>query len=290
MKQVNTAILIPTRDRPRILGVTLEGLQKAGMSGIPIWIYDDFSEDPTAIKRVVSSFPNTRLVRGEKRVGQAEGRNILMRQCASEYGLLLDDDSFPNNSDWLENATQSMPGSNRVAITSFQYRAMSDGSLSLPAGTRPGFATAFLGGASLLHIPSILEVGGFRSGFIFGYEEPELALRLWVRGYRIWCDPSVLVNHNQFYCAEERRDTREYDYLYARNSILMSSLNMPLWYGLPHGLARSVRRSFYFRRNWRSKLEGTLVGLCQSFTLWRQRTPCSFGQAIEWTRLKQYSQ
>jgi GT2 family glycosyltransferase len=111
---------------------------------------------------------------------------------------------------------------------------------------------------------------------VYGAEEPDLAIRLWSHGLQVWYDPSVLVEHNQSYSAEERRDLSEYDYLYARNVLLLHTMNMPLWLGLPVGVARSMRRLFYRRRgqnNYAAKASGLLSGICATFSKWTERTP-----------------
>ena len=275
------AILIPTRNRPGILATTLAELRKIGMGEAVLWVYDDASDIGETIREVVKKiWPNGSVIRGESRVGQAEGRNILMRTCGKAYGLLLDDDSFPASSDGLATHLSLDTKPVHRAVTTFQYKSMADGKLSTNPAVRSGTCVSFLGGGSIFHIPSVLAVGGFRKLFVYGYEEPELAMRLWLNGYEIWYDPEVVINHNHFESPGENRNNKEYDYLYARNGILMSSLNLPLWFGLPHGLARSVRRSFYRRRNFGAKARGTLAGLWLSLTLWKERTPCRFKQAL----------
>lgn len=277
------AILIPTRNRPGILATTLQELKKAGLGDAPLWVYDDCSADPEAIRRVVQEWPEGKVIRGQTRVGQAQGRNVLMRSCGREFGLFLDDDSFPVSAAGLERHLAGPRPPQRTIVTS-QYLDVPTQRLSTPPDIGEGPARSFQGGGSLFHIPTVLGFGGFRSFFVYGYEEPELATRIRMRGFEIWYDPSVIVHHNHFDTPNECRDHREYDYLYARNSILMSSLNMPLWFGLPHGLARSVRRSFYRRRHVWPKLRGTVAGVWQSFSLWRERTPASLRQTIEWWR------
>ncbi len=279
------AILIPTRNRPIILATTLAELRKIGMGKAALWVYDDASNDREAIREVVGrTWPNGSIIRGEKRVGQAEGRNILMRTCGKEYGLLLDDDSFPASSDGLAKHLNQNTKSAPRAVTTFQYKSMADGKLSTSPSVPSGTCTSFLGGGSVFHIPSVLAVGGYRRCFVYGYEEPELAMRLWLNGYEIWYDPAVVINHNHLETPGEQRNNKEYDYLYARNGILMSSLNMPLWFGLLHGLTRSIRRSLYRHRNFGAKAQGTLAGLWLSLTLWSERKPCRFKQALAWCR------
>jgi GT2 family glycosyltransferase len=275
------AILIPTRNRPGILANTLQELRQAGFGGVALWVYDDCSTRPEAIQEVVQTWPNGHVIRGQSRVGQAQGRNVLMEACQKELGLFLDDDSYPKSVLGLERHLQAWPDSKRAIVT-FQYLDIPTKRLSTAPEIEEGEVRSFQGGGSLFHIPTVLSLGGFRSFFVYGYEEPELAMRLRMLGYHIWYDPTLTVYHNHLETPEECRDYREYDYLYARNSILMSSLNMPLWFGLPHGLIRSVRRSIYRRRNFWPKLRGTVSGVGLSFSLWRQRTPCSARKVIAW--------
>jgi GT2 family glycosyltransferase len=277
------AILIPTRNRPTILEKTLDEMARRGFGDVPLWIYDDCSTDPAAIRNVAQRWPQVKVIRGEMRVGQAQGRNILMRACGREFALLVDDDSIPTSAASLAEIL-SKPFPTRRAIVTSQYLDVPTQRFSISPDLGAGIAVTFQGGGSLFHVPTILSLGGFRSFFIYGYEEPELAMRVRMNGYEIWYDPSFLVQHYHFETPDEGRDYREYDYLYARNSLLMSSLNMPLWLGLPHGLARSLRRSFFRRRNAWAKICGTLAGIGKTFSLWRERKPCSTGQALAWMR------
>jgi GT2 family glycosyltransferase len=275
------AILIPTRNRPEILATTLAELKQAGLGGVALWVYDDCSIDADAIPRVVTSWPGAKVLRGAKRTGQAEGRNVLMRACAKEFGLLIDDDSFPTEiSALIKHLVE--PRDHQRAITTFQYLDVPSQRFSTPKELGEGPARSFQGGGSLFHIPTVLRLGGFRSFFIYGYEEPELSLRIQLNGLHIWYDPAVVVHHNHFETPNECRDHREYDYLYARNAILMSSLNLPITIGLPHGIARSIRRSFFQKRHFTAKLRGTWAGISMTFSRWPERTACSLRKALAW--------
>ncbi len=277
------AILIPTRNRPGILATTLQELRKAGLGETVLWVYDDCSTDPEATKKAVQDWPQGRVIRGQTRVGQAQGRNVLMRACEKEFGLFLDDDCFLTSTAGLVRHMEHRKELRRAVIT-FQCLDVPTQRRSPPTEISEGSSHSFHGGASLFHIPTIMGLDGYRGFFIYGYEEPELSMRIQMKGLQIWYDPAVVVHHNHFETPNEYRNEREYDYLYARNSILMSSLNMPLWFGLPHGLARSIRRSLYRSRNFGAKARGTLAGLWLSLTLWRERTPCRFKQALAWCR------
>lgn len=277
------AILMPTRNRPGILRRTLEELLQRGFGDHPLLVYDDASEDAKAVAEVVALWPGARVIRSDIRTGQAKGRNVLMRAAPSEYALFLDDDSWPEDRAKIADAFGSAR-KDGLAIATFPYRSLADGKLSVPPHVLRGRTSSFLGGASLFHLPSLLAVGAYRELFIYGYEEPELALRLWLAGGRIEYFPEAVITHNQFYTPDERRDYREYDFLYARNGILMSSLNMPLWFGLPHGLARSFRRSLYHRRNLWPKVKGTFAGIRLTVFGGKERRPGTFRHALDWCR------
>lgn len=269
------AILIPTHDRPGILDVSLKKHAEMGLSDLPLVVYDDASPDPDAIRRVVDQWPGSRLIRGEERIGQAAGRNILMRACEREYALVLDDDEY-----FLElgglNRHVEMPPVPKCAAVTFALIRKSDGVRIVPPSVPAQTIPVFFGGTTMFHIPSVLSVGGYRSYWRYGFEEPELSFRIMAAGFQIFYDPSVLMEHNQFHGPDEARNYDEYDRLYARNALLMDTLNLPLWIGLPRGLARSLRRSLLQRGNSAVKLKGTLDGLAWTCRHWADRRPVSF--------------
>lgn len=285
MSAAPCAILIATRNRPQILAETFARLHEKDFSSYPMWIYDDASDDPAAIRVVAESWPGARVIRGEKQRGQAHGRNELLRACGTPFAICLDDDQYFIEAGRLEEhlVLPRPPGS--CPAVSFQCRAKKDGRLDRPAELPSGLTTWFMGGCVLFHVPTILQIGGYRPWWVYGYEEPELAMRLFAAGHRIWYDASILIEHNQFYNPDERRDFGEYDYLYARNAVLLTSMNYPLLLGLPMGVVRSIRRAFYLKRNFGRKFAGLLHGIGLTFSRWSERTPMPWGRAREWTRL-----
>ena len=280
------SILIPTRNRPGILRRTLEELLARGFGGYPLLVYDDASDVPGEIAGVMAMWPGGRVIHGKERGGQAKGRNTLLRAANTEYALLLDDDSWPEDRAVFEAAADEVEKGG-YGVGTFQYRALSDGAYSVGKDVPRAQVTSFLGGACLFHIPQVMRVGGFFEELVYGYEEPELSMRLWLHGIGIEQFPEVVAAHNQFYTPEEGRDYREYDYYYARNCILMSSMNLPIVMGLPYGLARSVRWTFYRKRNPGAKVKGVVAGIADTFRMWGKRVPCGYAKGWEWITRKQ---
>ena len=279
------SILIATRNRPKILADTLDRLREKGFGAYPLWVYDDASEDATALAHVVATWPGAQIRREERQRGQAHGRNVLLRACGTPYAICLDDDQYFLDEGQLQRHFAEPRDPQACAAISFQCVAKKDGRLDRPADLPSGPTTWFMGGCVLFHVPSVLQVGGYRSWWVYGYEEPELAVRLFGAGFGLWYDATILVEHNQFYNPNERRDYAEYDYLYARNAVLLTSMNFPLWMGLPLGVARSVRRAFFLKRNYASKLRGLWEGIGMTFTHRSERTPLSWTRARQWQRM-----
>ena len=281
MKFNDLAILIPTRNRPEILRRTLRELRLLGQLDRPLFIYDDASTDPTAVQNVIrDEWPSAHLIRSAKRTGQAAGRNALLRCCTCEFALFLDDDSFPEDWNQIENFMQQAASNRQWAVATFQYRSLADGKLSIPPAAAPSETRSFLGGASIHHVPAILSMDGFRDFLVYGNEEPELSLRLRLAGHRIFQDPSVVILHNHFETPEENRDYREYDFLYTRNRLLMYSMNLPLPLGLPFGLAKSARYVLHSSRNLRTKIRGLISGFTNTWVHRKERLPCTWQQGI----------
>lgn len=280
-----TTILIATRNRPAILANTLRELRKRGLENLPLLVYDDASEDADVIlKAVLSAWAKAEVIRGTERVGQAEGRNILLRACQTEFAIMLDDDQYFLELGLVNDHIVQHSRNPGRAVVQFQSIVKATGEINLPKEAGPRMVPTFMGGCVLVHAPSLLKAGGYRSFFLYGYEEPDLAMRLWGQGFHVWYDPSIVVEHNQWYSPDERRDFREYDYLYARNGVLLATMNSPLWLGLPVGLARSVRRALYHKRNYGAKAAGLVQGVAMTFSHWRERTPLSWRQAAEFWR------
>ena len=284
--ETTVTIVIPTYNRPEILRRTLRELKERGFERLPLLIYDDASTSETGVAEVAAAeWPTASVFRSDVKRGQAFGRNRLLREANTEWILLLDDDSWPEVRDVLNTALENACDQGATVAT-FQYRSLRNGELSHSHLTDVQEVYSFLGGAALLHRESVRQIGGFRDVLVFGFEEPDLAFRIWASDRKIVFYPDVIFSHNQHYTPEEHRDYREYDFLYSRNSILMSSLNFPLWFGLLHGVIRSVRRLTYHKRNYFTKLHGIVCGIGLSFTSDNELSRASLAKSVQWLKLQ----
>lgn len=279
------SILIPTRNRPAFLRDSLSRLRAIGLGNLPLLVYDDASDDPKAVAdAVLGTWPGATLIRGETKSGQCLGRNTLLRRCATPFAIMLDDDQYFLELGPLSRYTDPAHRDPSRAAVAFQNRDKHDGRLDFPATVGPRRSPFYMGGSVLFHVPSILAVGGYREFWGYGYEEPELATRLFARGLHVWFDPGILVEHNHVVTPESGRDHTEYHVLYTRNAMLLATLNMPIWIGLPIGLLRAWRRARSTPGYTAAKARGIADGFTRTVRHWHERAPMSSSQAMAWLR------
>jgi GT2 family glycosyltransferase len=276
-------IIIPTRNRPELLGGTLDRIIDIGLGAVPLLVYDDASDAPEAVlASITKRFPDAGIVRGTTCRGQAYGRNALLKQCSRPWVICLEDDSYPielgDMARWLSNSTDR-----NVAAVGFQCRDKATGRTDEETGTtKPELRPCFLGGAVMFNRNRILSVGGYREFWRYGFEEPELALRLFGAGLQIWYDPSVLIEHNHVISAIARRNQEEYLRLYVRNAYLMHALNVSWPFGALYGLASAMRQARQKPNLLAHATLGLLDGLLDGIRYGRRKERMGRCQFLQW--------
>jgi len=264
-------IITVTRDRPEVLRDSLARTRQVFPVEVPIIIYDDSSQHPEEVEQALSGLGNNVLLRSDRSVGPAGGRNRCVEKAKTHFCLSLDDDCYVTSRDELDKWLRDYHHHADIAVVGFQVYRTYDGvvapSYHIPSGPR----AAFHGGASLLRREVFLRVGGYRELLGFGCEDTELARRVWENGYRVWYDSSYVVQHKHTLA---NRDHHRAAFLYVRNTLLMESLSGDVILGLPLGLCRAFKRGLKIGYVL-PLLKGMAVGLKDTFLHWNQRSPLS---------------
>lgn len=276
------AIIIPTRNRPTDLTRALAKIRGRGFPDTPIYVFDDASDDPEAVAAAIAAVPGVTLIRSERQLGPAGGRNRLLQVAQARWCLALDDDCYPREDFDITEWISKEPQANDPIIIDFSCFCPSDGNLPPAGHTRASPTNAFHGGASLLHRQSILNIGGYREFLVFGLEDTELALRTWASGYQVWVDPKNVVIHEH---VPRGRDLRRETFHYVKNRILVNMLAAPLYIGVPHGLISAARRIFHHRYPV-DAAKGFVSGLVDSARHFGQRKPLSLKQWLALRSMK----
>ncbi|MGA3142388.1 MAG: glycosyltransferase [Verrucomicrobiota bacterium] len=257
MNSDQITIIMVTRNRPISLEKCLARTRSILPKEIPILVFDDASTEGLRVRAIVEAHPNTVYLSSPTLVGPGEGRNRCFRHAVTPFCLSLDDDcyldSMPDLSRWLADR----PEDRDIAAVGFRYRNLPAGDMA-PASAVGGITKGFHGGASLLRRETVLKVGGYLDWFVFACEDTEFALRLWRLGYRVWYDPSVIVQHVR---SDEGREKRWGSFYYVRNTFLLNVIYGGNIAGLPLGLLRALRRGLFHTDAPGATLTGIFSGL-----------------------------
>jgi GT2 family glycosyltransferase len=234
-------IIMVTRNRPVSLAKCLGRTRALLSPEVQIIVFDDASAEVETVRAIIESHPNTRRLRSDVVVGPGEGRNRCVQAAVTPWCFCMDDDCYletiPDLSRWFED----LPADQDIAVVGFRYCNLPAGDMA-PIGSEPGESSAILGGASLLRRSAMLRTGGYLDWLVFAAEDAELAMRLRRLGYRIWYDPSVIVQHAR---SHEGRDTDWGNFYYVRNTLVINAIYGGWLTGVPLGLLRALRRGWF---------------------------------------------
>jgi GT2 family glycosyltransferase len=192
---------ITTRNRPEALARCVRSLALLAPLAPRVIVFDDASSEPAAqaIATAVPAGLDLTVIRDEGSVGNIAGRNRLMREAATPYVLLLDDDAVILSPEPIDRALRVLDGDERIAALAFA-QAEADGRpwperMQPGPGQEPKYVAAYIGFAHLLRRDLFLALGGYREQFVFYGEEKDYCVRLLHAGYRTVYLPAALVGH-----------------------------------------------------------------------------------------------
>jgi GT2 family glycosyltransferase len=185
--------IIPTRDRPERLNLTLAAL--GALRGHPersveVVVVDNASEFPPTPPAVLANGLPVRMIYRSSNEGAAS-RNIgvELADSGSEWVVMLDDDSHPVDTGFIR---RLMRAEDDVAAVSAD--------IYLPGLARResgGLPEVFIGCGVAIRREVFLDLGGYDPSFNYYAEEYDLAARMMLAGYRVAFDPWFRVEHHK---------------------------------------------------------------------------------------------
>lgn len=173
------SFVIPTRNRPIELGLTLDALARqppAHMgTGAGVIVVDNASDPPArAPARLANGLPVT-LVRAAGNLG-ASARNIAAAAARNPWLVMLDDDSAPTDAPFA--AVLSALAADVAAV---------GGQITLPSGRREagGLPEVVVGCGCVVRRDAFLAAGGYDGSFGYYVEEYDLCAKLIGAGHRV---------------------------------------------------------------------------------------------------------
>ena len=193
------SVIIPTRNRCAILGRSLPRLfdQTLPAHMYEIIVVDDGSQDDTRAMIAAMAFPDLICFGHETSRGPAAARNTALRQAKGHLLVFVDDDAFVPR-DFLE-AHRARHEQTPHAIVTGPIIEVTDipaPVASFRSSWRGRHGSPLPSGNASVAKASVLDAGGFDEDFTeYGWEDPELYIRLRRLGMRRVYEPSAPIFH-----------------------------------------------------------------------------------------------
>ena len=213
------SIVIPCRNELGHLQSTMDSMLAAGgLADAEIIVVDDGSQDDSAgfLTNPSSIYRDVKLIRTAN-MGAARSRNLGADHASGDI-LIFCDAHIRVPSGWIETlvSTMASPEVSTIcpAIASMDrpqdagYGCTWDSSLTFSWLPRPMGSGGYGGGSHPVAVPiapggclavkraAFTHIGGFQHNFrIWGFDDQEFSLRLWLFGYEVYVHPDVQILH-----------------------------------------------------------------------------------------------
>lgn len=273
---------IVTRNRWQELETAFGMLARAGLSELPIHVFDDGSDQPCPIP--LTRFPaHLHLRRFGRSAGLVVRRNQLASDVKTKYLLSLDDDSYPVSGSlqaavsWAETHRDllclAFPIYNPV-LRMHHTRSLSDQTYQV---------RAFVGCGHLMNLLHFRKIGGYREELFHQGEEMDLAARAFQHGFNCYHFPGFQIHHT---ASNQGRSWYRMDYFGSRNNLLWNDWYVPARAKLVQQARTISARTFHACRVRRlAVIKGIYAGFVAMARFRSYRKPFSMELYNRWQRL-----
>lgn len=186
--------ILPTRDRPERLAMTLAALgclrgHNPDNPGEVIVIDNASKFPPTPPERLLNGLRVRTILRNSNEGAASRNMGVAAADERHEWVVMLDDDSYPCDTGFIR----------RLGRAPADVAAVS-ADIYLPGMSRResgGLPEVFIGCGVAIRRRVFLKLGGYDAAFNYYAEEYDLAARMILSGYRIAFDPWFRVEHHK---------------------------------------------------------------------------------------------
>ena len=245
------SVVIPTWRRPKKLELALTKLQACQPAPDEILVHIDAGDDATA-PMVRARFPSVKILQSQSRVGPGGGRNKLIEAAKNEWVVSFDDDSWPVDLCFFEQASNILRQFDGDLIACQITESGEMDSTHKDSVTGP--ATSFVGCGCIVRRSAFLRTVGYVPlRYAYGMEENDVAIKLINQGSTIHFDSRLHVYHD---CDRDLHHAHfGINAAHISNTILFAFLRYPIRYW-PVGLLQMLNRIRY------SVSKGRFRGIC----------------------------
>lgn len=236
------AITIPTYNRVDDLRRTCQKLKELIPVPDEVIIGVDCCTDGT-VQMLTEEFPDFTVVQNKESLGEVGTRKLIMSLAKSDIIITLDDDSYPIDTNFLEQAklvVESHPEAAVIVPLEIRDGEYNDDFKNI---TSSGYYVgAYANCASIVRREVFFQVDSFPSFFFINYSEPDFAVQCYSKSHAIWLEPSLMVRHH---FSSVNRNSMKGHHRNARNELWSVWMRCPFPYLIPVSLFRILRQFQY---------------------------------------------
>ncbi len=219
------SIMIATHNRCEDLQKTLAALERLDPAPLETIVCADGCTDDTT-GMLAREFPRVRVIVHDQPHGSVASRDELLRAARGELVLSLDDDSHPDEADFLAYAREEFHREPLLAVAGFPQRSEEFPESLEKTHFGPSMRVgSFVNSGAMLRRSTYLGLPGYPGFFFHAYEEPDYALQCIGAGLEVRLCTGRTVRHR--YTSANRNEIRIH-HRHARNETLSVVMRCPL--------------------------------------------------------------
>jgi GT2 family glycosyltransferase len=227
---LSVSIMITTHNRSNELLRTARVLKKLSPAPLEIMITVDGCTDDT-LEVAKNELPGARLIVNQPGLGSVASRDRMMREAKGDLVLALDDDSYPEQMDCLQQVAPLFEKQPKLAIVHFPQRTDEYPETLHCKDFGPAKLTrTFANSGAMLRRSIYLQLPGFEPRFFHMYEEPDFALQCVTAAYDVLFTPVVSIRHH--FSPLKRNESRNHR-RHCRNELWSAVMRCPFPQLLP---------------------------------------------------------
>ncbi len=221
---MTVSVMITTRNRVDDLRRTCRVLKTLDPAPLEVLVTADGCTDDT-VPVLRAELPEARLFIHGTGLGSVASRDAMMREARGDLVLSLDDDSHPEQPDFLARIVPLFENDSTLAVLHFPQRSdeypetLSRADFGTEHPTR-----SFANSGAVIRRDAYLQLPGFEPSFFHMYEEPDYALQCIASGRRVIHSPVATIRHH--YSGSSRSELRNH-HRHARNELWSTLMRCP---------------------------------------------------------------
>jgi GT2 family glycosyltransferase len=188
------SVVIPTWARGTMVLAAIEKIKQCNPPPDEIIIHVDQS-DGSVERKIAELHPDVTLISSTSRIGPGAGRDLCLKRCRNEIAVSFDDDSYPQDRDFIETCYRLFAAHPHVAVVAASIWQRNEP--EKPRTQSIMRTVNFIGCGYGIRVAAYRSIRGMLPRPVaYGMEEADTALQLHCAGWEILCCGDLRVFHD----------------------------------------------------------------------------------------------